>query len=290
MTVQRRRAAPVAAAVGAMLAAVAAPAGGADIEIDAVGACPDAAAVSRLLVELVSEDEARAAPIVIQDRGRHFRVAVGDAATTIDDPARDCGARAREAAIVAANQLHAPRVVLGPPTWTVEKGVVIEIAPGAGGEVPRAYGAEIRGAFGSKRWSLVGAAGARTPVEMTFPGGWKAELIRFPLDAGMRLTSYRWRLRPWLVLGGSATVTGILGQDLVETDREWRLGLGALAMVGGTLRVTGRLGVAAALALRWEPRAYRLRVVPVGQVGETPEWWFGVSFNYVLDGKGSSPP
>jgi hypothetical protein len=180
-------------------------------------------------------------------------------------------------------------VVLGPPTWTVEKGLVIDAAFDHG-EPLWSYGAEIRGAFGSKPWSVVGAAGARTPVTLTLNDGFKAEIIRFPLDGGMRLTSYRWRLRPWLVLGGSAIVTGILGQDVVETQREWRMGLAALAMVGATLRVVGRFGLAAALSVRWEPRPYRLQVAPIGTVGETPEWWFGLSLNYTLDGKGSTPP
>ena len=80
-----------------------------------------------------------------------------------------------------------------------------------------------------------------------------------------------------------------VGHELVQTDREWRLGIGALVMAGATLRVTGRLGVAAAISVRWQP-AYRLDVTPAGQVGETPSWWFGLSLNYTLDGKGSSLP
>ena len=100
------------------------------------------------------------------------------------------------------------------------------------GEPLWSYGAEIRGAFGSKPWSVVGAAGARTPVTLTLNDGFKAEIIRFPLDGGMRLTSYRWRFRPWLVLGGSAIVTGILGQDVVAVAARMAMGLGALVMAG----------------------------------------------------------
>jgi hypothetical protein len=147
----------------------------------------------------------------------------------------------------------------------------------------------MRGAFGSGSWSLVGAAGARGPVTIELDRGWKAEMLRFPLDGGVRLTSYRWRLRPWLVLGGSMTIVRILGHDLVETQPEWRVGLGPIVMAGATLPVKGRIGVAAALALRWEPRPYRLQVVPEGTVGETPTWWLGLSLNYTIDGKGSSP-
>lgn len=283
------RAAPLAIAVSALLVPAAAAGQGAEPVVEAVGACPDAGAVRGLLTPLVSTNEARAAPVIVQDRGPRFRIAVGATAMMLDDPARDCVARARAAAAVAANALQVNKVVLGPPTWTVEKGLVIDAAFDRG-EPLWSYGAEIRGAFGSRPWSVVGAAGARTPVTLTLNDGFKAEIIRFPLDGGMRLTSYRWRFRPWLVLGGSAIVTGILGQDVVQSQREWRVGLGALAMAGATLRVIGRFGVAAALSVRWEPRPYRLQVAPVGTVGETPEWWFGLSLNYTLDGKGSTPP
>lgn len=283
------RAAPLVIAVSALSITAAAAGQVAEPTVDAVGACPDAAAVRDVLAPLVSTTDAGAATVSVQDRGPRFRVAVGATAVMLDDPARDCVARARTAAVVAANALQVNKVVLGPPTWTVEKGLVIDAAFDHG-EPLWSYGAEIRSAFGSKAWSVVGAAGARTPVTVTLNDGFKAEIIRFPLDGGMRLTSYRWRFRPWLVLGGSAIVTGILGQDVVQSQREWRMGLGALAMVGATLRVVGRLGLAAALSVRWEPRPYRLQVAPVGTVGETPEWWFGLSLNYTLDGKGSTPP
>ena len=283
------RAAPLAIAVSALLIPAAASGQAAEPTVDAVGACPDPGVVRGLLAPLVSTNEALAATVIVQDRGPRFRVVVGATAMMLDDPARDCVARARTAAVVAANALQVNKVVFGPPTWTVEKGLVIDAAFDRG-EPLWSYGAEIRGAFGSKPWSVVGAAGARTPVTLTLTDGFKAEVIRLPLDGGMRLTSYRWRFRPWLVLGASATVTGVLGQDVVESQREWRVGLGALAMAGATLRVIGRLGVAAAIAVRWEPRPYRLQVVPVGTVGETPEWWFGLSLNYTLDGKGSTPP
>jgi hypothetical protein len=285
-------------AVAALVAAVVTPPvradAGASAAADAlglqiVGACPDEATVRRMLGALVSPDQARAAPISVQDRGARFRVAVRDEATTLDDPGRDCGARARQAAVVAANALQPRKVILGPPEWTVEKGLVFDVASTSAGAVAAA-GAEIRGAYGSKPWSVVGAAGARAPVTLELMNGWRAEVLRLPLDAGARYTSYRWKLRPWFVIGGSATVTGIIGHELVDTERDWRLDLGALAMVGATLPVFGRVGGAAALAVRWQPRPYQLQVTPAGKVGETPAWWFGLSLNYTLDGKGSSPP
>jgi len=292
------RAAGLVAVVAALVAGVvpaatrAGDAAGSSAEaltMNVVGACPDGEAVRRLLAGLVSPDEARAAPVSVQDRGDRYRISVRKTGLMVEDPGRDCAERARRAAVIAAGELHAPKVVHGPPTWTVEKGVVFDVAPTTGA-LAWAPGAEIRGAWGSNAWSLVGAAGARGPATLELDNGWRAELLRFPLDAGARLTSYRWRLRPWVTVGGSATVTGIIGQEVVQTERVWRLDLGALAMVGATLRVTGRLGVAAAIAVRWQPRTYQLQVDPAGRVGETPSWWFGLSLNYTLDGKPSTPP
>ena len=76
---------------------------------------------------------------------------------------------------------------------------------------------------------------------------------------------------------------------LVETDRQWRFDLGVLAMAGATLRLFGRIGVAAAINVRWQPRPYHLQVVPHGVVGETPSLWLGLSLNYTLDGRASTP-
>jgi hypothetical protein len=264
------------------------PAAGEPALIDVIGACPDAASVHRLLDALVSPGEARLRPVSIQDRGPRFRVAVGEVATMLDDPARDCAERARQAAAVAAAELQTRKVVFGPPLWTIEKGFVLEMAPGT--ESSTAVGAEFRVALGSNAWSAFGAAGARGPVTLTLNGGREAEVLRFPLDAGARLTVYRWRLRPWLGLGGSVTVMRFLGHNLVETNPEWRVGLGALAMAGATLRVAGRFGVATALAVRWEPRRFDLQVDPLGTIGQTPAWWLTLSLNYTIDGKGSTPP
>ena len=166
------RAAPLAIAIAALLtpAAAAAQAGVPAPAVEAVGACPEASAVRGLLGPLVSASEAGAATVIVQDRGLHFRVMVGASVTMLDDPGRNCAARARAAAVVAANALQVNKVVLGPPTWTVEKGLVIEAAFDHG-EPLWSYGAEIRGAFGSKPWSVVGAASAEPLGSSAGAGG-----------------------------------------------------------------------------------------------------------------------
>ena len=282
-----------AAAIAAVLSAVpnadtpAAP--GSAPTIDVVGVCPDDAAVRRVLTELVPPDAANAAPVRVEDHGAHVRITVREAATTLDDPARDCAARARMAAAFAATELLAQRIVYGPPEWTMEKGIIFEVAPSPGGAV-WAPGAEFRGAYGPGRWSLFGSAGARGPATLMLDHGWEAELLRFPLDGGARITARWGRFRAWLNLAASLTITGIMGSELVQTEREWRADLGALVMGGATLRVTDRLGLSAALTVRWQPRRYQLQVIPAGTVGETPGWWFGLALDYTIDGKRSSPP
>jgi hypothetical protein len=267
--------------------AAALPANGVRADTQVVGGCPGLAALRRFLTPLLPAGEAGSAAVSIADQGSNYRIVVGEQATTLDDPARDCEARARQAAAIVASQLHSHPQVFGPPMWTLEKGVVFDVAPTAEGGV-WAPGAELRGAYGSGRWSLFGAAGARGPATLVFDNVWKAELLRFPLDAGARLTVHWWRLRLWLGLGPSLTLTGIMGENLLETDREWRFDPGVLTMAGATLPITKRIGVGAAINIRWQPRPYHLQVAPVGQVGETPRWWFGLSLSYTIDGKPTS--
>lgn len=258
--------------------------------LDVVGACPDTDVVRKHLAALLSADEASAAPISIQDRGARFRIQVRKTEMMIDDPGRDCAARARQAAVVAANELQQRQVVLGPPTWVVEKGFVFDAASTSTGIV-WAPGAEIRGIWGSKTMAVFAAAGARGPVTLPLANDWRVEELRFPLDVGARYTSYRFRrLRPWFMIGPSLTITGLIGHELVETDRKWRLDWGAIAMVGATLQFFSRVGGLAAISVRWQPRPYELQVIPFGRAGETPTWWIGLSLNYTLDGKRSVPP
>jgi hypothetical protein len=262
---------------------------GEPVALQVEGSCPDAPSVQKVLVDLLGPEIRGAA--IIRDEGLRYRVAVvGDdpGAKTLGDPARDCAARARCAAAILASELRPHPQVLGPPIWTIEKGAVFDFAPGASGSV-WAPGVEFRGVYGSGRWALVGSAGARGPATMDLQGKWKAEILRFPLDLGVRMTAYWGRFRPWLVLGGSLTPTALLGQDVVETDRQWRVDLGALVMGGATLRLFKAIGVAAALNVRWNPRKYELQVEPHGTVGELPAWWLGISLSYTIDGRASSP-
>jgi len=262
----------------------------AEATVNVVGACPDAGAVRHLLAEVLSAGEASGAPLSIEDRGARFRIQVRKTEMMIDDPGRDCAARARQAAVVAANELQQRQPVFGPPTWVVEKGFVFDVASTSTGAV-WAPGAEIRGIWGSKTSALFAAAGARGPVTLPLANGWRVEELRFPLDAGARFTSYRWRrLHPWFMVGPSLTITGLIGQELVQTDRKWRLDWGAIAMAGATLQFFKRIGGLAALSVRWQPRPYQLQVTPFGRAGETPTWWIGISLNYTLDGKASVPP
>ena len=52
------------------------------------------------------------------------------------------------------------------------------------------------------------------------------------------------------MVGPSLTITGLIGQELVQTDRKWRLDWGAIAMGGATLRFFNRIGGLAAISCR----------------------------------------
>ena len=175
--------------------------------VNVVGTCPDEASVKRLLDQLLPGDEPGAATVGVYDRGSWYGLSVNGQPTTLNDPARDCAARARQAAIIAAGELRSAHpLVLGPPSWTVEKGFVFDFASFAGTTVS-APGAEIRAAWGSEPFSIFGAAGLRAAT-LSLQNGWKAELVRFPLDGGARYTLYGWRLRPWVGLGRSPASWG----------------------------------------------------------------------------------
>ena len=101
-------------------------ASGDGLNVEALGACPDAATVHRIVTSVVSADEARGATVSIQDRGPHYRIAVRGEATTLNDPARDCAARARQAAVVVAGTMRSHPLVrcglnvelgVAPPPW-----------------------------------------------------------------------------------------------------------------------------------------------------------------------------
>src|SRR4051794_33513286 len=169
------------------------------IVVEVVGSCPDADAVQRALAGILSTEEAAGVSLSVQDQGAHYRIVVREAATTLADPGRACAARARQAAVVIAAELRTHPVVLGPPIWTIEKGLVFDVAPGTRGPA-WAPGAEIRGALGSGRWSLVGAAGARGAAAPSFEGGWEAGVLRVPPDPGARGTAPWGGVRPRAVL------------------------------------------------------------------------------------------
>ena len=93
------------------------------LTINVVGACPDAAAVRRLLAELLSDgDAARTEPVTVQDRGPRYRVAVGEAAAMVDDPARDCAVARAPGGGVRGGTAARPEAGPGPAEVDGRKG------------------------------------------------------------------------------------------------------------------------------------------------------------------------
>ncbi len=235
------------------------------IDLKFVGACPAEAVVRQLLVPLLPPGQGSGAAVSIQDLGAHYRIALPDSAMTFDDPGRDCAARARQAAVVVADERRVHPHVLGPPKWTIEKGVVFDFASSASGAV-WAPGAEFRGAYGPGRWSLFGSAGARGPVALSLQNNWQAELLRFPLDVGGR--NHHIPVGAAAALGGRRSVADGHrdpgpGRGRVGI-RVWRLDPGAL--------LDGRCDPPGSQAHRGRRRAQRPLAAPALPSSTSPRW------------------
>src|SRR4051812_27121737 len=95
-------AAPVAGGPPAVVQATAPP----GVTLNVEGSCPDAAEVARVLGGLLGPEEGQGATVTIRDRGSNYRLTVRKEAATLDDSARDCAARARQAAIIVAGEVR----------------------------------------------------------------------------------------------------------------------------------------------------------------------------------------
>ena len=101
----------------------------------------------------------------------------------------------------------------------MEKGVVFEVAPTPAG---RGVGARRR-VSGRVRQPGDGRCSARParagPATLMLDHGWEAELLRFPLDVGARITSSAGgAFGRGSTVAASLTITGIMGSELVQTE------------------------------------------------------------------------
>lgn len=285
--------------------------------IDVVGTCPGRDPVTDALLPVIGKDAlpSNRGPIRVIDLGDRFDVFAAGQDARYLDAARDCGARARMAAVFIALALSPPAVPLvepapppgvptppsttapepriegppfGPPSpfWAklavgarLDAALAEEGAPSdltAGGELGGMVG---RGAFGIAVSAALLAPTSRTLQSVS------VRQQRFPFTAGVAL---RHRSSPWFELTGKAAVALVLltlrGENVTPSASSARLDPGAhlsVEMRGAPLRA----GLVPFVGLHAElfPRSYVLDAAPVGQVGVTHRFWWGATAGLSFD-------
>ena len=288
--------------------------------LDVSGQCPTRDAVLAALVPALAKD-ARAperVPLLVVDLGDRFQVAAGGQTRQYDDAARDCGERARVAAVYIALALNPPVFQAPPPpprVPTIERPAPAAPPTGEASAAPRwaevaiaarvdgtsagapssssavAAGAELRGAFGWRRLGVMASAGILSSTTNTFASVPVSER-RFPCSVGLMA---RQRLGAGAELDGELGVAlvpfTLAGQGLQTSDPSTRLDIGArLAVALAFPAVAG--GVAPFVGLHAElfPRRYVVNVGPSGDIGETSPLWLGVSAGLAFGSRSTSGP
>jgi hypothetical protein len=275
----------------------------------AVGSCPSSEAVWASIATLVPGGTLEALPgaatIDLADLGDNYRVTVTkgeDARERIyRDAARDCGLRARFAAVFIVLTLMPPELMVEPPIkppsvasvpvapavppvetplprFRFELGAFWDAAPAVFAAPSMASpGGELRSALGRRRLRVVVGVGAQTRARFNL-GGLEAREERASLDIGLRAVRAFGRLD----LGGEASVVSAIfraqGTNTAGPERQTRLDLGA--RVGLVVRVGAprtRLAPFAGVHATFFPSPYDIAARPQGVLGHTPSLWLGAT-------------
>jgi hypothetical protein len=248
-------------------------------------------------------------PTQVMDLGDRFDITAAGHAARYVDAARDCGARARVAAVFIALALRPPSIGLvnpappqdpqPPPPTVAEQSVEVNptdtpsplwaklsiaarVDTGAASDLTA--GGEIGGLVGGGSLGLAISAGLLAPTRRTLQSV-SVRQQRFPFTAGVVL---RHRLSPSFELSGKAALALVLltlrGENVSPGDTSTRLDPGAhlsIELRGPPLRygLVPFVGVHAELF----PRSYVLDVDPVGQVGVTNRFWLGATAGVSFD-------
>jgi hypothetical protein len=248
-------------------------------------------------------------PTRVTDMGDRFDITAAGQAARYVDTARDCGARARVAAVFIALALRPPSIGLvnpapprdpqpPPPSGTehsvdvnptdapsplwAKLTVAARLDTGAASDLTA--GGEIAGLVGRGRLGIAISAAVLAPTRNTLQSV-SVRQQRFPFTAGLVL---RHRLSPSFELSGKAALALVLltlrGENVNAGTTSARLDPGAhlaIELRGPPLRhrLVPFVGVHAELF----PRSYVLDVVPVGQVGVTNRFWWGATAGLSFD-------
>lgn len=279
--------------------------------VEGASACPEPRAVWGALGGLVEIDrvenrlrtlagEPRA--IEVTDLGAAFRVRVGDRSREYEDDARDCGNRAKLAALfvaLAADSAEVPpavppiqppppppppvvATVSAPPPPTAPRRRVLHLEVGADARVGIGASTAAPGALAQLAWErrrLVVTAGARgsAPAQATIGDvrlrQWRAAA---QLTARVHLL-YDRPVLPFLEFGAVATLLSERASDLA-TARAGMAGALGVVVGGGASFLRRRWGSSfVLLEAELYPAPPTISVLPGGDVGRTPRIWVGAA-------------
>jgi hypothetical protein len=268
-----------------------------NLRVVAAGNCPSGLIVTQELrrlfpaitvttaVDLASEGDA-----VVQEQPGGFVVTLSEFRRYFDDPAGRCAERAQMAAVFIAIALDPPRFPSppaeapppapppasgAPPSrFDLELGPVLQVAPGASTRnVPLALGGGGRLRWG-KTVSLSLGAAVWSSTEIHYPQA-DARALWLPLDLGVRV------MRSGDIWDAGAEASLVVapvrleGANLPLSAGGWRAEIGARGAALARWWLANRVGVFAGSYAVMMPRPYTLRVVGVGEVGNTPRLWLG---------------
>lgn len=288
--------------VGASVFAAAAPAVAQErktpLRLEVATSCPTRGLVARELAPLLPEhavaadDEEARVSARVEDFGDSYKVSIGGASRTIDDPERRCLERARVAAVFigmnlpeqAAPARPPPSSPVAPPapeplpvvetpteperslrlrafafTEGAPEAEVVMTGAGLGlALVAQPLSLTLSGGIGSPARPETGYELLRAPFALLGGAFWRVSSVDLGVEVGLALDLLRFR-----------------GERVPNPDEQLRINPGA--RLSALLRLRPSPSFAAVLipGAAYHPRTYEVRVEPTRFLGETPRWWFG---------------
>ncbi len=279
--------------------------------IEGTSACPEPRAVWGALGALVVIDAVeqrlramtgQARAVEVTDLGAAFRVRAGDRAREYEDPERDCGNRAKLAALfvaLAADSADDPTTAQPPPPPPappppVAAAVVVQPGPaplrshvlhlevGADARVgvgasTVAPGGLAQLAWGRGRLSIAGGVRGSAPAQATI-GGVALRQWRLGAQIAARVALVHDRaVMPFLELGAAAGVLSERAVDLATSRAGLSAKLGLVAG-GGVSFLRRNWGSPFVLVeAELDPVPPTVSALPVGDLGRTPRVWLGAA-------------
>lgn len=328
-----RRAVAVLLAAQGLMATAAKAEGPPRLRLEVRGACPDRARLEAALAEALpgtqladakaldtTPPEAAGLPerwraVVVEDLGSAVRVdAWGEASRTLVDPARSCGERANQVALLVALAIEPPgreelppvaqaaaapaatsqRTIPSPSTrtssrWLLDLAVagLVVGTPQAGGALSGGGGLRLtlsRGVLGGS----LGVAGL-SAARLAYDAG-QVEAIRLPVDVDIDVSRRGPRVDLGLQLGVAVVPVVATGASFAPNRQSVGVDAGARLAVALTLHLGRWLSPQLTLEALALPLRSTLAVTNRADLGELPAWFLGASLGLSFRISGRSEP